>query len=404
MIEKQILELSMTSLSRPKISVTSPNGEREPSGYTDNQTVSFQDYREHLFSDTVSAPPSPSSGGSWSPSPSPSMPSTFSANIPGLQSLSIGAHAIHPDILSPGLLSPQDAFFRGTPSSPYALQESQLYFPIDDVYSPQHSFCDDMYLPPADLPGYSGFPESSITIQESQGPSDAYLTVSQSEGQPFMGFPSPSLSQMELASMSPFMAVPSPDLSAQFEADDNSDTAPRSFLPDSMDGDPLSAKLDSDFKRNPEAMRKQFMSHYRKFFDENKVLKIFSKRAKNKVATLNGLRASSARRKNPARFRCEIDGCNADFTRKHNLESTFYLIWPYLGAGQPHEAVPDMTLVPDHMKSHYGVTDLSCDHCGKGFTTIPVKKRHQESCAHNPSRRTGASNRRTPANLKMEFI
>ena len=34
----------------------------------------------------------------------------------------------------------------------------------------------------------------------------------------------------------------------------------------------------------------------------------------------------------------------------------------------------------DHLKSHCGVTDRICRLCGKGFTTIPVCKRHEKSC------------------------
>jgi hypothetical protein len=41
---------------------------------------------------------------------------------------------------------------------------------------------------------------------------------------------------------------------------------------------------------------------------------------------------------------------------------------------------PYFSFLLDHFKSHCGVTDRMCGLCGKGFTTIPVWKRHQKSC------------------------
>lgn len=127
---------------------------------------------------------------------------------------------------------------------------------------------------------------------------------------------------------------------------------------------PVSAKA-PDFKKNPEAMRTSWMADYGRFIDGTKVLKVFSKQAKDKVATLNTLKASAARRKGPAKFKCSIAGCGADFTRKHNLEN--------------------------HLKSHCGVTDRICAVCGKGFTTIPVCKRHQRTCEKAASSSKAAS-------------
>jgi len=80
---------------------------------------------------------------------------------------------------------------------------------------------------------------------------------------------------------------------------------------------------DMDYKKNPELMRSNWMADYGRFVDSSKVFKIFSKHAKEKVATINTIKASAARRTNPAKFKCQIRGCNADFTRKHNLESEF---------------------------------------------------------------------------------
>ena len=45
-----------------------------------------------------------------------------------------------------------------------------------------------------------------------------------------------------------------------------------------------------------------------------------------------------------------------------------------------------MLSIVDHLRSHCGVTDLICPLCDKGFTTIPVWKRHQKSCSRTTSR------------------
>jgi len=98
---------------------------------------------------------------------------------------------------------------------------------------------------------------------------------------------------------------------------------------------------DPDYKKNPEAMRNNWMADYRRFVDDHKVLKIFSKHAKSKVATVNTINASVARRTNPAKFKCTIRGCSADFTRKHNLESEFdslFIFFYFLSAHLRHDA------------------------------------------------------------------
>jgi hypothetical protein len=79
----------------------------------------------------------------------------------------------------------------------------------------------------------------------------------------------------------------------------------------------------SDSKRDPEVMRMRLINQYRTFFEENQVLKIFGKQAKDKVATLNIMKASAARRKNEPKFFCQMNECGAGFTRKHNLQSEF---------------------------------------------------------------------------------
>ncbi len=78
-----------------------------------------------------------------------------------------------------------------------------------------------------------------------------------------------------------------------------------------------------DSKRDPEVMRLRLINQYRTFFEENQVLKIFGKQAKDKVATLNIMKASAARRKTDPKFFCQMNECGAGFTRKHNLQSEF---------------------------------------------------------------------------------
>jgi len=97
-------------------------------------------------------------------------------------------------------------------------------------------------------------------------------------------------------------------------------TTPTRVLP-SHSVDSSSAKHAPENKQNPVTLRDIWMEDYGKFLDDNKLLKMFSKCAKDKVATINTIRASAARRKVPAKFKCPIIGCRADFTRKHNLES-----------------------------------------------------------------------------------
>ncbi|KAJ3503757.1 hypothetical protein NLJ89_g8291 [Agrocybe chaxingu] len=121
-----------------------------------------------------------------------------------------------------------------------------------------------------------------------------------------------------------------------------------------------------DISPKPEHVRQSLISQYQHWQDSAKVMKIFSKAAKDKVSTVAGLRASLQRRKSIAKFFCEH--CNSSFTRKHNLNN--------------------------HLKSHYGITDLECRHCGNPFTTIPVKKRHEDTCKGNPDRKPSASTKK----------
>ena len=60
--------------------------------------------------------------------------------------------------------------------------------------------------------------------------------------------------------------------------------------------------------------------------DSNLGDKISMRCPKDQVTSKKIRNASKGRRKNPAKFKCPMEGCEGDFTRKHNLTSTFSLI------------------------------------------------------------------------------
>jgi len=51
------------------------------------------------------------------------------------------------------------------------------------------------------------------------------------------------------------------------------------------------------------------------------------------------------------------------------------------------EAPVHLHFTADHMKSHFGMMDLFCSKCKQGFTTPPVRQRHENNCrkASSPS-------------------
>lgn len=57
--------------------------------------------------------------------------------------------------------------------------------------------------------------------------------------------------------------------------------------------------------------------------DSNLGDKILMRCPKDQVTSKKIRNASKERRKNPAKFKCPMEGCEGDFTRKHNLTSTF---------------------------------------------------------------------------------
>ncbi|KAJ4477479.1 hypothetical protein J3R30DRAFT_3703905 [Lentinula aciculospora] len=75
---------------------------------------------------------------------------------------------------------------------------------------------------------------------------------------------------------------------------------------------------------------------------------------KKKVASDALVTAATGRRKNEATFRCDIPGCKATFTAKHNLNN--------------------------HLNSHFGIKSFRCPQCERDFGTPHVLRRHQLIC------------------------
>ena len=82
---------------------------------------------------------------------------------------------------------------------------------------------------------------------------------------------------------------------------------------------PLSVK-NPDFKKNPKGMRDFWMKGLGRFLDNNKTLQFFGKHLKGKGTT-----ERREAREIPAKFKCPIAGCGDDFTKKHNLESEYFV-------------------------------------------------------------------------------
>ncbi|KAK1236391.1 hypothetical protein PQX77_000375 [Marasmius sp. AFHP31] len=73
------------------------------------------------------------------------------------------------------------------------------------------------------------------------------------------------------------------------------------------------------------------------------------------VASDEVVHASKSRRTTTGpRFKCPIDGCNADFTAKHNLKN--------------------------HINAHKGVKNYVCTFCDRKYTTSHVLNRHKKTC------------------------
>ncbi|KAJ8088494.1 hypothetical protein PM082_022567 [Marasmius tenuissimus] len=73
------------------------------------------------------------------------------------------------------------------------------------------------------------------------------------------------------------------------------------------------------------------------------------------VASDEVVHASKSRRTTTGpRFKCDMDGCNADFTAKHNLKN--------------------------HINAHKGVKNYVCTFCDRKYTTSHVLNRHKKTC------------------------
>jgi len=104
--------------------------------------------------------------------------------------------------------------------------------------------------------------------------------------------------------------------------------------------------------------------------------------AKDKVASYPILKASTARRTNPAPFECDI--CKATFTRSHNLNCM-----SRLSAIEIHIYRSNA----DHLDAHFGLKKHSTI-CGKKFGTPSGSKRHQGTC---PTCRASSSSKDSPS-------
>lgn len=142
------------------------------------------------------------------------------------------------------------------------------------------------------------------------------------------------------------------------------------------DGESSDTKNNPDHKEDAKTMRIRVMNHYRQYMEEHKVLKMFGKRAKNKVASLSTLNASDGRRRQLAKYDCLIKGCESHFTRKANLESEFISYFKKKKKEKKRKA--RAYRIADHLKSHLGMTDSICPRCNKGFTTS--LQRHMGRC------------------------
>jgi len=79
------------------------------------------------------------------------------------------------------------------------------------------------------------------------------------------------------------------------------------------------ARYDLNFNGGPEDMRNQLVRL--ESVNGNLQEKCSSKEPKANVTSAKSREASDSRRKNEAKFTCPFEGCNGNFTRKHNLDS-----------------------------------------------------------------------------------
>ncbi|KAJ8088481.1 hypothetical protein PM082_022554 [Marasmius tenuissimus] len=90
------------------------------------------------------------------------------------------------------------------------------------------------------------------------------------------------------------------------------------------------------------------------------------------------VKASIERRKKNAKYICTEPGCTSEFTTKQNLKSVCMIIIPMCSVFSSSSK--------DHINSHFGIRGFECSFCGKPFTTMHVRGRHQNTCKKNPER------------------
>lgn len=120
-------------------------------------------------------------------------------------------------------------------------------------------------------------------------------------------------------------------------------------------------------------------STYKAFIDDHPMINKAYDCAKERVASYPILKASTARRTNPATFECDI--CKATFTRSHNLgcmsRSSTIVIHTYRSNA-------------DHRDAHFRIKK-HISLCGKKFGTPSGSKRHQVTCLTCKARKDSPS-------------
>ena len=125
---------------------------------------------------------------------------------------------------------------------------------------------------------------------------------------------------------------------------------------------------------DPDRIRQTFIETLQRKGGRGNGLSNFSKPTKMEVGTTATWKASERRRKTEASFFCDL--CKTGFTRKNGLISE-----------SPSLKSAEISLIPiyvDHYRSHLGIADKTCVHCGRGFTTSLT--RHMKKCKSNPNR------------------
>lgn len=206
-------------------------------------------------------------------------------------------------------------------SSGYFFNQDALTFSVNDVFSPISHDSFSFTTPPPSTALYPSYPHIYVEdADRSQHlPDDMFLTGSSGMYDSSAGWPAMEDFPYIPAGITPDQGAPNPSYTNATEPFIGTLLhAPMLLEPVLHDGHEDQGAKGSGSK-NSHAKRKSLMQNYQSFCDENKIIKIFSKAARDRVSTLNGLRASKIRRKNPPKFFCDL--CPADFTRKHNLDS-----------------------------------------------------------------------------------